>query len=204
MENGRNDSADGFFQSPCSLFCISGSENQTEASILLQEKNCFDTQLLDSDPIVKEYIHRIFTCDRALENHQNMVLGIYTFAKLRFIASQQQKQNYEIKCRYNTISTAILYREMITAWNKNMTQCSSLKPYNITIKQGNYDENQKLHIPDNVWDQYKRRLGYGSDRPTTRRTVMECIFVLSQELFCKKYSTWNQATRKVKGVKVKC
>jgi len=181
-----------------------GLKSKNEASMLLREKNRFDTQMLDLDPVLKEYIHRIFTCDRALENNQNMVLGIYTFAKLQFIASQQQKTNYEIKCRYNTISTAILYREMITAWNMDMPPCAWLKPYDITMKQGQYNEDHRLDLPDYVWDQYKRRLEYGSDRPTTRRTILECIFMLSQELFGKKYAVRKRTTRKVRGVEIKC
>jgi len=181
-----------------------GLKIKTKSSVIIREKNRFDTQMLDLDPIVKEYIHRIFTCDRALEKNQNMVLGIYTFAKLQSIASQQQKQNYEICCMYNTINTAILYREMITAWNKNMPPDAYLKPYNITIKQGNYDENQKLDIPDSVWNRYKRKSGGGSDRPMTRRTVLECIFALSQELFGTKYNIRTPTTRKVNGVKIRC
>jgi len=181
-----------------------GLKTKTEASILLQEKKRFDSRMLGLDPNVKEYIHRIFTCDKAFEYNQNMVLGIYTLAKLQSIALQQQTKNYEISCRYNTISTAILYREMIIAWNEDMPQYASLKPYNLTIKQGKYDEDEEFHFPDSVWDRYKRKLGGGSDRPTTRRTVLECIFVLSQELFGKKYNIRTKTTRKVEGVKIKC
>jgi len=181
-----------------------GLKPKTDASILLREKNRFDSRVLGLDPIVKEYIHRIFTCDKALKNNQNVVLGIYTFAKLQSIALQQQTKNYEISCRYNTISTAMLYREMITAWNEDMPRYASLKPYNLTIKQGNYDEDEEFGFPDSVWDQYKRRLGGVSDRPTTRKTVLECVFVLSQEFFGTKYNIQTKTTRKVEGVDIKC
>jgi len=160
--------------------------------------------MLGLDSNVKEYIHRIFTCDKAFEHNQNVVLGIYTLAKLQSIALQQQTKNYEISWRYNTISTAILYREMITAWNEDMPQYASLKPYNLTIKQVNYDEDEEFDFPDSVWDRYKRRSGGDSDRPRTRKTVLECIFVLSRELFGTKYNIRTPTTRKVEGVKIKC
>jgi len=181
-----------------------GVKVNTDASILRWEKNRYDTTMLALDPALKEYVHRVFTCDRAFGNHQNMVLGIYTVAALDSIASHQQISNYKIKCMYNTVNTDLLYRELIAFWNQNMPLCASLKPYDLTILQCDYKEDDVLDIPDRVWDRYDRRMGCVSIHPITRKIVMGRIFALSRVLFGSNYAIRTRTKRRGVRGDVRC
>jgi len=88
--------------------------------------------------------------------------------------------------------------------NQNMPPGVYLKPYDLTIRQRKYNEDVVLDIPDHMWDQYKRRPDCVSDRPTTRKTVLECIFALSRGLFGNKYTVRKVTKRRIGGVDVIC
>ena len=47
----------------------------------------------------------------------------------------------------------LLLREMLIVMNHGMSV--QLKPYDLTLRQTDYDENERIEVPDNVWKAYK-------------------------------------------------
>jgi len=74
-----------------------------------------------------------------------------------------------------------------------------LKPYNLTLKQAAYMEDERLAVSDDTWNLYTFLKRSTTSRPTTRRALMTCIFVLSQDLFGKRFTTKTSKARQATG-----
>ena len=73
-----------------------------------------------------------------------------------------------------------------------------LKSYDLTLKQTSYDENERIEISDLVWGKLQHtllKMRRPRPRPVTRRSLMDCIFILSVDLFGKHFTT-RKKTRK--------
>ena len=73
-----------------------------------------------------------------------------------------------------------------------------LKSYDLTLKQASYDENESIRVPDAVWARLQHtllKMRRPRPRPVTRRSLMDCIFILSVELLGKHFTT-RKKTRK--------
>ena len=70
------------------------------------------------------------------------------------------------------------------------------------LKQASYDENESIQVPDEVWGRLQHvlvKMRRPRPRPVTRRSLMDCIFILSRDLFGKHLTT-KKKTRK-RGLK---
>ena len=59
--------------------------------------------------------------------------------------------------------------------------------YDLTLKQALYDENEGVSVPDEIWQSYTQGRRTCKDKPTDRRSLIECIATLSKELFGKRF-----------------
>ena len=89
-------------------------------------------------------------------------------------------------------------RQLIAAFNRDMLPTLSLKSYDLTLKQASYDENERSEISDLVWGKLQHtllKMRRPRPRPVTRRSLMDCIFILSVDLFGEHFTT-KKKTRK--------
>jgi hypothetical protein len=138
-------------------------------------------KLIDSNPGHKRDYMEIFTDAKTFKNNRNVVLALYTDDKLYEKYERIGEVEYDI-CRQQTLTKKCrLLREMIVVMNKGMTP--QLKPYDLTLLQSDYDEDEPINAPDEVWQKYKDHHRTKKPKPQTRKSWMMCIFLLTKDVF---------------------
>jgi hypothetical protein len=138
-------------------------------------------KLIDSNPDHKKFYVEIFTDKKTFENNKNVVLALYTDDKLRKKYERIGEVEYDILRQQTLTKKCRLLREMIAVMNDGMTP--QLKPYDLTLLQSDYDEDEPINAPDEVWQQYKDHHRTTKPKPQTRKSWRTCIFLLAKDVF---------------------
>ena len=144
--------------------------------------------LLQAHPEHQQRIIEVCTDARTFRDNQDLRLALYTDDKLRIRYEHSGTCNYDMSRQHTPTVKCLLLREMLIVMNHGMSV--QLKPYDLTLRQTDYDENERIEVPDNVWKAYKhykenknhRRTGEES-KPETRKQWMMCIYSLAKDLF---------------------
>ena len=157
---------------------------------------------MDANPDYRQLYLRMFTDSQTVRHYLNLKLAISTDKKLQANAERNFENDFGICTLQGRNSRVQLLRQLIAAFNRDMLPTLWLKSYDLTLKQASYDENEHSEISDEVWGRLQHTLlemRRPRPRPVTRRSLMDCIFILSQDLFGKHLTT-KKKTRK-RGLK---
>ena len=161
----------------------------------LQGKRNQLRDLIETTPCNRPIYVKAFTDTQAFTHFLNIIHALYTNEKVRCDNTNNKSKDFAINNLDHTSSKARLMRKMIHTFNVGIHTDSRLKPYNLTLKQSAYTEDEKLEISDDIWNLYKfLKKRNTTSRPTTRRALMTCIFVLSQDLFGKQFTTKTETS----------
>jgi len=128
-------------------------------------------------------VHQIFISDLAFQHNNNIQLCIYTRDKLRLIQIGNRRLDWALPIAHTQCTAMLLYRKVIAIFNILIPSQNRIKPHDITLKQRFYDEDEELHIPDEMWGEYQFNFNYQNNRPKTRKDVTDCIFKLSRSSY---------------------
>ena len=93
----------------------------------------------------------------------------------------------------------LLLREMIAVMNDGMT--AQRKPYDLTLLQSDYDEDEHINASDEVWQQYKEHFRTNKTKPETRKCWMMCIFLLTKDVFGDRFIRKKETSKRAKSEK---
>ena len=150
-------------------------------------------KLIDSNPDHKTFYVEIFTDAKTFENNKNVVLALYTDDKLRKKYERIGEVEYDILRQQTLTKKCRLLREMIAVMNDGMTP--QLKPYDLTLLQSDYDEDEPINAPDEVWQQYKDHHRTTKSKPQTRKCWMMCIFLLTKDVFGDRFIVKKETSK---------
>ena len=153
---------------------------------------------MDANPNHRQLYLRLFTDSQTVRHYLNLKLAISTDEKLQANAERNFENDFGICTLESSNSRVQLLRQLIAAFNHDMLPTLWLKSYDLTLKQASYDENEHSEISDEVWGRLQHtlmKMRRPRPRPVTRRSLMDCIFILSQDLFGKHLTT-RKKTRK--------
>ena len=159
-------------------------------------------KLIDSNPDQsghKDLYVKIFTDAKTFENNKNVVLALYPDDKLRKKDERIGEVEYDILRQQTLTKKCRLLREMIAVMNDGMTP--QLKPYDLTLLQSDYDEDESINASDEVWQQYKhhkqfkQRRRITEEKPQTRKSWMECIFSLFRDVFGNTFTVRRETSK---------
>jgi hypothetical protein len=156
-------------------------------------------KLIDSNPDLKKSCIEIFTDDKTFYYNGNVVKALYTDDKLRQDFEEDRKHEYELCRRQTPTAKCRLLRDMIAVMNDGMTP--QLKPYDLTLLQSDYDEDESINAPDKLWQQYKhhkqfkQRRRITEEKPQTRKSWMECIFSLFRDVFGNTFTVRRETSK---------
>jgi len=174
---------------------IKHSETNKHTTHLQGKRNQL-RDLIEATPCNRPIYVKVFTDTRAFTHFMNLIHALYTNEKVRCDNTNNKSKDFAINNLDDTSSKARLMRKMISKFNSGIPLDSQLKPYDLTLKQSAYTEDEKLEISDDVWNLYKfLKKRNTTSRPTTRRALMTCIFVLSQDLFGKQFTTKTETSK---------
>jgi hypothetical protein len=157
---------------------------------------------MDDNPGHQELYLRLFTNPQAVRHYLNLKLAISTDERLQAHAESNVGTDFRICTLAHSNSHVQLLRQLITAFNHEMLPPLQLKSYNLTLKQAEYDENESIEIPDEVWGKLQHVLGKmrrPRPRPEKRRSLMDCIYVLSEHLFGKHFTSRKRTEKASNG-----
>ena len=145
-------------------------------------------ELIQAHPEHQHRIIEVCTNAQTFQDNRNLELAFYTDDKLRRKYEYSGTCNYDMSRQHTPTAKCLLLREMLAIQNHGMSV--QLKPHDLTLRQKDYDENERVEVPDNVWKAYKhykknknhRCLGSES-KPETRKQWMMCIYSLAKDLF---------------------
>jgi hypothetical protein len=160
--------------------------------------------LVEASPCNRQICTNVFTDTRAFTHFMNLRHAIYTDKKVQSDNTDNKSKDYAINNLDAISSKARLMREMIHAFNVGIHIDSRLKPYSLTLKQSAYVEDETLEISDDIWRLYtflKKRST--TSRPTTRKALVACIFVLSRDLFGRQFTAKTETSRARGDCKIK-
>jgi hypothetical protein len=149
-------------------------------------------KLMRDNPQIRESYLRLFTDSRAVGHYLNLKLAISTDEKLESNANRNAENDFCICTTSSSNSRVQLLRQLIAAFNHEMLPCLRLKPYDLTLKQGSYDETESIDISDCTWGRLQRALAEmrrPRPRPRNRKHLMDCIFILATHLIGKHFTT---------------
>ena len=154
---------------------------------------------MDANPDHRQLYLRPFTDSQTVRHYLNLKLAISTDEKLQANAERNFENDFGICTLESSNSRVQLLRQLIAAFNRDMLPTLWLKPYDLTLKQTSCDdENERIPVPDEVWARLHHvllKMRRPRPRPATRRSLMDCIFILSADLFGKHFTT-RKKTRK--------
>ncbi len=127
------------------------------------------------NPDHKTFYVEIFTDAKTFENNKNVVLALYTDDKLRKKYERIGEVEYcdDILRQQTLTKKCLLLREMIAVMNDGMTP--QLKPYDLTFLQSDYDEDESINAPDEVWQKYKDH--HRTKTKTTDTQVLDEVYI---------------------------
>ena len=138
----------------------------------------------------------VFTDPQVLAHTLNLISAVYTDQKLRDVEACNKVKDFSPSNLDSTNSKVILEREMIRIFNHGMPADAHLKQYDLTLKQSAYEEEDKIEISDHLWSHYQYLNKRSTkSRPTTRKALIDCIFVLSQQLFGKRLTKKTKTSK---------
>ena len=174
----------------------------TEHIEILRNRLC-DLVHANATPGNRQIIVDVFTDSIAFEHNMNLIRTIYTDEKMCENDIVNSRNDFSRNNLTSVNSKIHLMIKMIRIFNCNIPFEAQLKPYDLTLKQPMYDEDDEIKISDDMWNYYKFLHKRSTKlRPTTRKALMTCIFGLSQELFGNKFTKktkTNKATDKSKN-----
>ena len=154
---------------------------------------------MDANPDHRQLYLRLFTDSQTVRHYLNLKLAISTDEKLQANAERNFENDFGICTLESSNSRVQLLRQLIAAFNRDMPPTLSLKSYDLTLKQTSCDDkNESIQVPDKVWARLQHvltKIRRPRPRPVTRRSLMDCIFILSGDLFGKHFTT-RKKTRK--------
>ena len=151
---------------------------------------CMVKQMRDN-PQIRELYVGFFTEPRAVEHYLNLKLAISTDEKLKANANRNAENDFCICAISSSNSRVQLLKELIAAFNREMLPLLHLKTYDLTLKQGSYDETESVDISDCTWARLQHTLAEmrrPRRRPQNRRSLMDCIFILATHLLGKQFT----------------
>jgi len=154
-------------------------------------------------------IEGIFLSTAITSHNQNMLFGMYTRDKLLEIKKYDQTVEYDLQNAHTVCISVLLLRDLIAVFNMGLPDGVDIKPYDMTLSQTQYDEDDEVEVPDHVWQLFVYKCRSVKEQPTTRRGLIRAICTLSRRIFGKFSITKNATTRTVpckKGgfKKIKC
>ena len=144
--------------------------------------------LIQAYPEHQQRIAEVCTDAKTFQDNQDLRLALYTDDKLRRKYEHCGNCDYDMSRQHTPAAECLLLREMLVVMNRGMSV--QLKPYDLTLRQTDYDENERIEVPDDVWEVYRhykenknhRRAGKES-KPETRKQWMMCIYSVAKDLF---------------------
>ena len=88
---------------------------------------------------------------------------------------------------------------MIAVMNDGMSP--QLKPHDLTLLQSDYDEDESINAPDEVWQSYKDHKRTTQEKPQTRKSWMMCIFLLAKDVFGGRFIRRKETSKRAKSEK---
>ena len=155
-------------------------------------------KLIDSNPDHKKFYMEIFTDAKTFEHNKNVVLALFTDDKLKKIENDS-KGEYEIHRLQASTVKCLLLRKMIAVMNDGMSP--QLKPHDLTLLQSDYDEDESINAPDEVWQSYKDHKRTTQEKPQTRKSWMMCIFLLAKDVFGGRFIRKKETSKRAKSEK---
>lgn len=144
--------------------------------------------LIETHPEHRERIVDVCMDAKTFEHSRNLELAFYTDETLLRKYEHSGNCNYDMSRQHTPMAKCLLLREMLAIKNHGMSV--QLKPHDLTLRQTDYDENERIDVPDNVWEAYKHYKEYKNHRgseaeskPQTRKQWMTCIYSLARDLF---------------------
>jgi hypothetical protein len=148
------------------------------------------------NPSERQVCLEVFTNSQGVRHLRNIKYAAYRDEALRLLDEKTMAQDFS-ECNLNSAtSNAQLLRRLLAVFNHGLPPSSHLKAYDLTLKQASYDENEKVHVQDEIWQHYTQGRRTRKNRPTSRKGLMECIITLSKELFGKKIIEKAQTSKK--------
>ena len=153
--------------------------------------------LIQAHPEHQQRIVEVCTDAKTFQDNQDLRLALYTDDKLRRKYEHSGTCDYDMSRHHAPTAKCLLLREMLAVMNRGMSV--QLKTYDLTLRQNDYDENERIEIPDNVWGAYKhykenknhRRTG-GESKPETRKQWMMCISTAcSRQAISSSVTAWS-------------
>ena len=138
--------------------------------------------LIDANPAYEASITEVCTDARSFEHNKNLVLALYTDEKLRRAYDYEGTTNYDMNRQHAPTAKCLLLRAMLAVMNRGMSV--QLKTYDLTLSQTQYDEDEQVEVPDNIWKLYRYHMRTRkSEKPQTRKAWMMCVYLLAKDLF---------------------
>jgi hypothetical protein len=100
---------------------------------------------------------------------------------------------YDILRQQTLTTKCLLLREVITVMNDGMTP--QLKSYDLTLLQSDYDEDESINAPDEVWQKYKDHHRKTKPKPQTRKSWMMCIIFMTKDVFVGRFIRKKQTSK---------
>ena len=157
---------------------------------------------MDANPDYRQLYLRLLTDPHAIRHYLNLKLPISTDEELQANAEGNIESDFCICTLESSNSRVQLLRQLIAAFNRDMLPTLWLKSYDLTLKQASYDESESIRVPDEVWGRLQHvlvKMRRPRPRPVTRRSLMDCIFILSVELFGKHFTTRKKTCKRTSG-----
>ena len=74
-----------------------------------------------------------------------------------------------------------------------------LKPYDLTLCQVDYDEDEPIEVPDRVWQIYKHhKRTRKAAKPRSRKELMMCVYFLAKDLFGDRFVRRSETSKRGK------
>jgi len=160
--------------------------------------------LIQAHPEHQKRIIEVCTDAKTFEGNRNLGLALRNDDGLRKDYEHSGTCNYDMSRQHTPIAKCLLLREMLSIMNHGMSK--KLKSYDLTLCQADYDEKERIEVPDNVWETYKHyhknknrgRTGEES-KPQTRKEWMMSIYFLAKDLFGNRFIKRSETSKQ--GVK---
>jgi hypothetical protein len=160
--------------------------------------------LIQAHPEHQKRIIEVCTDAKTFEGNRNLGLALRNDDGLRKDYEHSGTCNYDMSRQHTPIAKCLLLREMLSIMNHGMSK--KLKSYDLTLCQADYDEKERIEVPDNVWETYKhyhknKNRGHTGEesKPQTRKEWMMSVYFLAKDLFGNRFIKRSETSKQ--GVK---
>ena len=140
-------------------------------------------------------VNNLFLYDVTFQNHENIILAMYTLERIKQIQKHAQTLDYNLP----NAQTACLLHELITVFNNGLLPPSRIRMSDLSLRQNAYNEDEEIGITDTQWGLFSHNCRAVKIRPSTRRELMDVIFALSVKIFGKCFTDKRETSRIVKN-----